>query len=46
MSLGNYSLNMAAVFGNISRFDVTIEAHHRTQPNKTKLALHKPLLSL
>ena len=33
---------MAAVVGMVSRHDITIEAHHRNQPNKSKLALCKP----
>ena len=35
---------MAAVVGIISRRGITIEAYHRNQPNKSKLALYKPLL--
>ena len=37
---------MAAIIGIISRHGLRIEAHHRNQPNKTKLALHTLLLSL
>ena len=35
---------MVAMVGIISRHDLTIEAHHINQPNKTKVALYKPLL--
>ena len=35
---------MAAVVGIISRHGLTIIAHHRSQPNESKLALYKPLL--
>ena len=37
---------MAAIVGIISRYGLTIKAHHRNQPNNIKLALCKPLLSL
>ena len=39
---------MAAIFGTVSRHGLTIEAQHRNQPNKTKLAMYviKLLLSL
>ena len=35
---------MGALVGIISRCTLTIEACHRKQPNKSKLALYKPLL--
>ena len=38
------SFFMAAIVGIISRHGLTIKAHHRNQPNKSKLALYKPLL--
>ena len=34
---------MAAIVSIISRHGFTIEAHCRNQPNKSKLALYKPL---
>ena len=34
---------MAAILGVASRRGLTIEAYRRKQPNKSKLALHKPL---
>ena len=34
---------MAAVVGIVSRRGLTIEACHKNQPNKSKLALYKPL---
>ena len=37
---------MAAIFDIISRRGLRIEARHRNQPNKSKLALYKPLLRL
>ena len=37
---------MAAIVGIISRCGLRIEACHRNQPNKSKLALYKPLLCL
>ena len=37
---------MAAIFGIVSRRGLRIEAHHRNQANKGKLALYKPLLRL
>ena len=37
---------MAAVVGIVSKRGLRIEAHHRNQPNKSKLALYKPLLRL
>ena len=35
---------MAALVGIVSRRGLTIEAHHRIQPNKSKLALYKPIV--
>ena len=35
---------MAAVVGTISRHGLSIDAHHGNQPNKSKLALYKPLI--
>ena len=35
---------MTAIVGIVSSPDLTIEASHRNQPNKSKLALYKPLL--
>ena len=35
---------MAAIFGINSRRGLRIEACHRNQPNKSKVALYKPLL--
>ena len=35
---------MAAIVNIDSRHGLRIEAHHRNQPNKSKLALYKPLL--
>ena len=37
---------MAAIVGIVSRRGLRIEARHRNQPNKSKLALYKPLLRL
>ena len=37
---------MAAIVGIISRGGLRIEARRRNQPNKSKLALYKPLLCL
>ena len=37
---------MAAIVGIVSRRGLRIEAHHRNQPNKSKLALYKPLIRL
>ena len=37
---------MAAIVGIVSRRGLRIEARHRNQPNKSKLALYKPLLCL
>ena len=37
---------MVAVDGIISRHGFIIEACHRNQPNKSKLALYKPFLTL
>ena len=37
---------MAAIVGIASRRDFRIEARHRNQTNKSKLALYKPLLCL
>ena len=37
---------MAAIVGIISRRGLRIEARHRNQPNKSKLALYKPLIRL
>ena len=37
---------LAAIVGIISRHGLRIEAHRRSQPNKSKLALYKPLLRL
>ena len=34
---------MAAVGGIVSRNGPTIEVHHKCQPNKTKLVLHKAI---
>ena len=39
-----YRLYLATVVGIISRHDLWIIAYHRKQPNKSKLALYKPLL--
>ena len=39
-----YSFYMAAIVCIVNRHGLTIEACHRNQPNKSKLALHKPLL--
>ena len=35
---------MAALVGIVSMHDLTIDACHRKQPDKSKLALYKPLL--
>ena len=35
---------MAAIVSIISRCGLRNEAHHRNQPNKSELALYKPLL--
>ena len=35
---------MAAIDGIVSRRGLRNKAHHRNQPNKSKLALYKPLL--
>ena len=37
---------MAAIVGIVSRRGLRIEARHRNQANKSKLALYKPLLCL
>ena len=37
---------MVAVVGIVSKRGLRIEAHHKNQPNKSKLALYKPLLCL
>ena len=37
---------MAAVVDIVSRRGLRIGAHHRNQPNKSKLVLYKPLLRL
>ena len=37
---------MAAIVDIVSRRGLRIEARHRNQPNKSKLALYKPLLHL
>ena len=37
---------MAAIVDIVSRRGLRIEARRRNQPNKSKLALHKPLLRL
>ena len=39
-----YSFCMAAIVGIISRHGLRNESRHRNQPNKSKLALYKPLL--
>ena len=39
-----YSFCMAAIVGIVSRCGLRIEARRRNQPNKSKLALYKPLL--
>ena len=39
-----YSFCMGAIVGFVSRHGLTIEAHGRNQPNKSKVALYKPLL--
>ena len=39
-----YSFYMTAIVGIVSRHGLAVEAHHRNQPNKSKLVLHKPLL--
>ena len=41
-----YSFDMAAVISIISRCGLRNEAHHRSQPIKSKLVLFKPLLQL
>ena len=41
-----YNFYMAAVVGIISGRGLRIEAHHRNQPNKSKLVLFNPLWSL
>ena len=38
-----YNLCMTTVVSIVSRHGLRIEAHHRNQHNKTKLALYKPL---
>ena len=35
---------MTAIISIVSRRDLRNEVHHRKQPNKSKLALYKPLL--
>ena len=40
-----YSFSVAALFSIISRHGLRNEARHRNQPNKSKLALYKPLLT-
>ena len=37
---------MAAIVGIVSRRGLRVEAHRRNQPNKSKLALYKPLIRL
>ena len=41
-----YNFGMVATVRIVSRCGLTIEACHRNQPNKRKLALYKPLLHL
>ena len=41
-----HSFCMAAIVGIVSRRGLRIEARHRNQTNKSKLALYKPLLRL
>ena len=41
-----YSFCTAAIVNIISRHSLRIGARHRNQPNKSKLALYKPLLRL
>ena len=41
-----YSFYMATLVSTISRHSLTIEMHNRNQPNKSKLVLYKPLLTL
>ena len=41
-----YSFYTAIVGGIVSRCGLTVEVCHRNQPNKNKLVLYKPLLSL
>ena len=38
-----YGFYMAAIVSNISRRGLAIEGYHRNQPNKSKLALYKPI---
>ena len=42
----HYSFCMAAIVGIVNRRGLGIEACRRSQPNKSKLALYKPLLRL
>ena len=35
---------MAAVVRIVSEYGFNIDAHHKNQPNKSKLALYKPLI--
>ena len=37
---------MAGIFGIVSRLALTIEVHHRNQPNKSKLVLNSGLNQL
>ena len=37
-----YRCYVAAVVSIVSRCGLSIDAHHKKQPNKHKLALHKP----
>ena len=39
-----YSFSMSAILSIISRHGLRNEARHRNQPNKSKLALYKPLI--
>ena len=39
-----YCFCMAAIFGIVSRRGLRNEVHHRIHPNKSKIALYKPLL--
>ena len=41
-----YSFCMAAIVDIVSRRGLRMEVRHRNQPNKSKLALYKPLLRL
>ena len=39
-----YSFYMAAIVGTVSSRDLSIDAHHRNQHNRSELVMYSPLL--